>query len=132
MVVDTSAIIALLRDEPEADAIEECLATSTETCMSSLSVLETRVVLLTRHGTRAAADFELLLAKAEIDVLPFDQRQAELAFQAYRKYGKGSGNKAQLNLGDCTAYALAKSRGVPLLFKGDDFAHTDVAPALPG
>lgn len=130
IVVDTSAMVAFLRSEPEAEAIEELLDSDSELRMSAFNVLETKVVLRTRFGAHAASDFELLLAKADIAVEPFDAAQAELAFQAYRKFGKGSGHPAQLNLGDCTSYALAASLGVPLLYKGDDFTHTDVVSAL--
>lgn len=130
MVIDTSAILAFLRGEPEADAIEALLAESADAAMSAFSVLEARVVLLARFGDHAAAELELLISKAEIKVVPFDHTQAELAFQAYKAYGKGSGHPAQLNLGDCAAYALAKLRREPLLFKGDDFARTDLTPAL--
>ena len=130
MVIDTSAIIAFLRSEPEADAIEELLDTSPDLRMSSFTAFECRVVLHVRFGSRAAADFDLLLAKAEITLDPFDAEQSDLAFAANRRFGKGSGHPAQLNLGDCAAYALAKDRGLPLLFKGNDFIHTDLVSAL--
>jgi ribonuclease VapC len=97
--------------------------------MSALNAFECRVVLHVRFGPEAAADFELFLARADIIVEPFDATQAELAFSAYRKYGKGSGHPARLNLGDCAAYALAKSKDRALLFTGDDFGHTDVESA---
>ena len=130
MVIDTSAIIAFLRGEPEAETIEELLDSTAGSLMSAFTAFECRVVLHTRFGARAAADFDLLLVKAGISVEPFDDEQSELAFEAYRLYGKGSGHRAQLNLGDCAAYALASSHGLPLLFKGDDFIHTDIESVL--
>ena len=130
MVIDTSAIIAFLRNEPEAGAIEELLDSTPNAMMSAFTAFECRVVLHTRFGSRASADFDLVLAKAGIFVEPFDDEQSELAFAAYRRYGKGSGQRAQLNLGDCAAYALASSHGLPLLFKGDDFIHTDIDSVL--
>jgi ribonuclease VapC len=129
MVIDTSAIIAYLRSEPEAEAIESLLDRTADLRMSAFTALECRVVLHCRYGPRAAADFDLLVAKAGIRIEPFDDEQSELAFAAYRRFGKGTGHPAGLNLGDCAAYALATSRGLPLLFKGDDFTHTDIVPA---
>jgi ribonuclease VapC len=129
MVIDTSAIIAFLRSEPEADEIEDLLDQSADLRMSAFTALECRVVLHTRFGPHAAADFDLLVVKAGILVEPFDAEQAELAFDAYRRFGKGTGHPAQLNLGDCAAYTLAISRGLPLLYKGEDFARTDIESA---
>ena len=131
IVVDSSAIIAFLRNEPEAEAIEEHLESAPELQISSFNELECRVVLLRRFGERAVLELELLLARTGMVVAAFDSVQSELAYQAYRRYGKGGGHPAQLNLGDCAAYALASSLGAPLLFKGQDFVHTDIEPVLP-
>lgn len=126
MVIDTSAVVAYLRNEPEANAIETILDEAPELRMSAFTVFECRTVLRLRFGPSAAADFELLLAKAGVLVAPFDTEQSEFAFAAYRQFGKGTGHPARLNLGDCAAYALAKSRALPLLFNGNDFVHTDL------
>jgi len=130
MVIDSSAIIAFLRSEPEADAIEASLAAAPELWISAFTSLECRIVLFVRFGPWAAADFELLLAKLGVHVEPFDKEQAELAFDAYRRFGKGTGHPARLNIGDCASYALARSKGLPLLFKGGDFALTDIEVPL--
>ena len=79
---------------------------------------------------RALREFEVFLENLDVRILAFDTNQATIAFDAYRRFGKGSGHPAQLNLGDCAAYALARSLNLPLLFKGNDFIHTDVQPAL--
>lgn len=127
IVVDTSAVVAYLRGEPEALRIEAVLAAETEVCMSSVAAFECRVVLLRRYGPRAAADFELLVAKLAVELVPFDAGAVDLATRAYARYGRGGGSPARLNLVDCASYALARSRNLPLLFKGDDFSQTDVA-----
>lgn len=129
MVVDTSAVVAFLRNEPEAERVQEKLAQAS--ChMSALTVFECRTALLRRFGVAMLAEFDQLIQWAGIAIVPFDEGQAEAAFDAYRRFGKGSGHRAQLNLVDCAAYALAKTLNLPLLFKGDDFTHTDVASAL--
>jgi len=129
MVVDTSAVIAFLRNEPEAGRIEELLAQTDVLLISAVNVLECRTVLERRFGAAAVAEFERFLAETDAGVEAFDAEQSALAFEAYRRFGKGSGHPAQLNLGDCAAYALAKTHGLPLLFKGEDFSRTDVLAA---
>lgn len=130
LVVDTSAVVAFLRSEPEADGIEAALADAREIYISAFTVFEARVVLARRFGPHASADFELLLVKLRAEITPFDSEQADLAAGAYRRFGKGSGHPAQLNLGDCASYALARQLDLPLLFKGDDFGRTDLKAAL--
>jgi len=130
VVLDTSAIVAFLRGEPEADAIEAVLHQAEELTMSAFTLFETRTVLLLRFGSQAASDFELLALKLGVRVVPFDSEQCDLASAAYRRFGEGTGHPAQLNLGDCAAYALALQLGEPLLYKGGDFVHTDIEPAL--
>jgi ribonuclease VapC len=98
--------------------------------ISSVTVLETRIVLQSRHGDKAVHEFDEMLDHAGIVVVSFDAEMAETAFQAFRRYGKGRGHPAQLNIIDCAGYALAKIRGEPLLFKGGDFTRTDLQPAL--
>lgn len=130
MVIDTSALVAFLLDEPEADAIREALLTPTPARISAVTLFEARTVLWGRFGTTMLQGLEELLADLRPEVTPFDGEQSRLAFAAHRRYGKGSGHPARLNLGDCAAYALATSLDLPLLFKGDDFRRTDVRPAL--
>lgn len=129
MIVDTSALLALLLDEPEAPAIAESMAGATTRRMSAVNWFETVVVITSRRGERGAEAFRALLAKLRADIVPVDREQAQLAYAAWLAYGKGR-NPAALNLGDCFAYALARRLAEPLLFKGEDFAKTDVQQAL--
>ncbi|RAU21753.1 VapC toxin family PIN domain ribonuclease [Paramagnetospirillum kuznetsovii] len=134
MVIDTSAIMAFLLNEPEAEWIESTLAAADGCLLSAFTLFECRTVLLRRLGPASLGELETLVQVAQVTVSPFDAEQSALAFEAYRRYGKGCGHPAQLNLGDCAAYALAISKSSPLLFKGEDFVHTDVircpCPAL--
>ena len=98
--------------------------------MSALAVLEPKIVLFARLGPEAVSLFDQLLEKSGIVVVPFDDGMAGAAFDAFRRFGKRQGHPVQLNIVDCTMYALAKSRWEPLLFKDDDFARTDIVPAL--
>jgi len=128
IVVDTSAIIAMLLGEAEAFQYEDLLAAASDVRMSAVTDYETRVVLRPR-GPAMIGRYDALLAEIGIAIVPFDQEQSRLAFECYRHWGKGV-HPAALNLGDCAAYALAKSLDAPLLFKGADFARTDVKRAL--
>jgi ribonuclease VapC len=130
MVIDTSAILAILRKEPEAERFQKLVAGAGRRLMSAISALEATCVLEGRHGEHAGAEFELLAYKMPIELVAFDARQLEMARQAWRVYGKGR-HAAGLNFGDCAAYALAKSAGEPLLFKGSDFRQTDIPQADP-
>ncbi|MEX2648491.1 MAG: type II toxin-antitoxin system VapC family toxin [Alphaproteobacteria bacterium] len=130
MVVDSSAILAVLFDEPEATAVEDAIASDDERVISAVSVLECRMALYGRMGAPAVAQFEYMIQAAGFEIAPFDSVQALRAFDAFLRFGRRSGHLARLNMGDCASYALAMSRGVPLLFKGNDFRHTDVTPAL--
>lgn len=103
---------------------------ATSLTISSITVLEIRIVLQSRHGDDAVDEFDEMLKDAGIVVVPFDTEMADTAFQAFRRYGKGRSHPAQLNIIDCVAYGLAKVRGEPLLFKGGDFNRTDLQPAL--
>jgi ribonuclease VapC len=98
--------------------------------MSAVAVLESRIVLQSRYGRLAVEAFDEMLEQAGIVIVPFDGQMAQLAFDAFRRYGKGQGHPAQLNIVDCAVYALAKMRGEALLFKGSDFERTDVQPAV--
>lgn len=127
MIVDTSALIAILRDESEAPAFAEAIATAAACRMSAASFLEAAAVIDAGRDPVASRRFDELLATAQVMIEPVTETQARTAREAYRDFGKGSGHPAQLNFGDCFAYALAKETGEPLLFKGDDFHHTDIA-----
>ncbi|HTE39129.1 MAG TPA: type II toxin-antitoxin system VapC family toxin [Reyranella sp.] len=128
IVVDTSAIIALLLGEAEAAQYANLLADAPDVRMSAVTDYEARVVLRPR-GPAMIFRYDALLAEIGVSIVPFDQEQARLAFEGYRHWGKGV-HPAALNLGDCAAYALAKTLDAPLLFKGADFARTDVRRAL--
>lgn len=125
MVIDTSAIIAILLGEPEAPELARAIEDASPRLLSAANLLETSMVIEARKGDAAGREFDLLLYRAGIDVVPVDQEQAEIARVAWRRYGKGR-YPANLKFGDCFAYALAKTTGLPLLFKGDDFNQTDI------
>jgi ribonuclease VapC len=130
MVVDTSAIVASVANEADCTRFRDAMRGAPLLAMSSVSVLETRVVLYSRYGAEAVRAFDVLLEDFGIIIAPFDGNLADLAFGGFRRYGKGRGHPAQLNIIDCAAYALARSRSEPLLFKGGDFARTDIESAL--
>jgi ribonuclease VapC len=125
MIVDTSALIAILRREPERDAFRDKLLAAGIVSISAVGLVESRIIA-EREGGRAELD--TLLAAADVRVVPVDQVQADAASDAFFRYGKGR-HPAALNLGDLFAYALATTAGEPLLYKGNDFARTDVTPA---
>jgi len=129
MVIDASAILAILLKETGRDAIVDALQASPVRLMSAVNALEAALVIEARKGPAGAREFDLLLHRAGIDVVPFTPEQFEGARSAWRKYGKGN-HPARLNIGDCCAYALSKLTGEPLLFKGEDFARTDLVPAI--
>lgn len=130
MVIDTSAIIAILFQEPEAAQFSAAIEGDATRLMSAASVLEASIVVEAASGETGGRELDLLLYKAGIEIAAVTADQVELARRAYRAYGKGR-HAAGLNYGDCFAYALAKASAEPLLYKGDDFARTDIAPALP-
>ncbi len=127
MIVDTSAIIAMLQLEPEATAMLRVLSTRRDAIMSAASYLECGIVVDSAKNPKASANFDMLIRDLRIGIEPVTAEHAKLARQAYRDFGKGSGHKAQLNFGDCFAYALATERGEALLYKGDDFIHAGLA-----
>ena len=129
IVIDTSALVAILGDEPERRFFNELIDAESNTCISSASLLETRMVLFARSGDTAVLALDAFLLKCEMTVVEVSPRIADIAFDAYRRFGKGMGHPAALNYGDCFSYALAKYLDVPLLFKGDDFTLTDIVPA---
>ena len=127
MVIDTSAIIAFLLNEPDAQRVHSVLSEQKRRVMSAVNFLETQLVCTGgRFGPDTAIGFERFIGVVQLVVLPFDEIQARIAAQAFRRYGKGQGHPAQLNMGDCAAYALAKTLNEPLLFVGNDFTQTDV------
>ena len=130
IVVDSSALIAILFDEPERPAMEAVIAGSEPCVMSAVNAHETASVLRARHGPDAVERFWGFLTACEIEIVPFDEAQVHIAAVAFDQYGKGLHPRARLNLSDCAAYALAKTCAAPLLFKGDDFTHTDLQSAL--
>ena len=130
MVVDTSAVLCILFGEPEAARFAYALATAERCVISSFSVLEAVAVVTSRKGEAGTRELDLLLHRSRIEVVPFTAEQLELARAAWTKYGKGR-HPAGLNIGDCCAYALARYRGEPLLFKGEDFSKTDIVAGDP-
>jgi ribonuclease VapC len=130
MIIDTSAIIAILRDEPEALSCAKAIADASSRRVSAVNFVEAAVVIDGSRNPIASRRFDDLLREAHVVVDPVTELQARIAREAYRDFGKGSGHGAGLNFGDCFAYALAKATGEPLLFKGDDFNRTDVTPVL--
>jgi ribonuclease VapC len=130
MVLDTSAIVAAIAAEANSFRFRSAMLEAPSLAISAVTVLEYRIVLQSRYGSTAVAEFDAMLAGAAIAIEPFDAAMSQEAFDAFRRYGKGQGHPAQLNILDCAAYALAKIRGEPLLFKGDDFARTDIQTAF--
>lgn len=129
IVVDTSALIAVTNHEAERRRFLEIIAKSDRCLMSSVTLLETRLVTFGRFGEAGIERLNEWLATFNPDIVAFDEVQVETAFAAFMTYGKGIHAKARLNFGDCAAYALAKGLNIPLLYKGDDFAATDIVAA---
>jgi len=128
VILDSSAIIAVLRNEPEASAFAELIEACEQRRVSAVSYVESAVVIDGAKDAIASRRFDDFFRASKIAIEPVTPRQAEIARQAYRDFGKGR-HMAGLNFGDCFAYALAKDMDEPLLFKGDDFRHTDVERA---
>ena len=126
MVIDTSALLAVLLRESEAEAFVQAFTKDPKRLLSALSALETAIVIHGRKGPAGVHELDLLIHAAGLTIVNFDADQVQLARTAYEKFGKGY-HPAALNLGDCCSYALALSSGEPLLFKGNDFSKTDVA-----
>ena len=125
MVIDTSAIVAIALNEPEAEEFEQRIADDPVRLISAATVLEATMVIETRLGDAGGREFDLWLLKISAEIVPVDAEQTDMARRAWRRYGKGH-HAAALNYGDCFSYALAVTRGEPLLFKGADFAKIDV------
>lgn len=129
IALDSSAILAILFKEPERDVFARKIADTEALFVSAATVLETTVVLTRRSALRDDRYLQRFLVENAVTIVSFDAEQSEIARDAYRRYGQGSGHPARLNFGDCFSYALAKQLGAPLLYKGTDFAQTDVAIA---
>lgn len=131
MIIDTSALIAILRGEPDAEQISQALEhAQTSRRMSSATYLETCLVIDASKDPVLSRNLDRLIEIAQIEIVAFTSEHARLARQAYIDFGKGSGHPAQLNFGDCFAYALARALDEPILFKGSDFGQTDLISAL--
>ena len=131
MIVDTSALIAILRSERDARSYAEAIASAAMRRVSAVNYVEAAAVIDASRDPIASRRFDELLREAQLTIEPVTEAQARMAREAYRDFGRGSGHPASLNFGDCFAYALAKAMNEPLLFKGDDFTHTDIESALP-
>jgi len=125
MVIDTSAVMAILQSEPEARRFAEAIETATVRLISAVSILEAGILVESRKGEDGARELDALVAAAALEVIPFDNEQAAIARSAFTQYGEGR-HVARLNFGDCAVYALATTRALPLLFKGEGFAATDL------
>ena len=125
MVLDTSAVLAILQNEPERREFNQAIEAADTRSLSTASFVECSMILESRYGADGVRDFDLFIAKAQVSLVPVDEEQADLARRAFRKYGKGR-HPAGLNFGDCFSYALAQALDKPLLFKGNDFNQTDI------
>ncbi len=131
MILDSSALLAILQNEPERRIFNEAIEAA-ETCVLSVaSWIEVSIIVETRFGAEGLQTFDRFIDRAGIELAAVDFEQAKVAREAYHRFGKGR-HPAALNFGDCFSYALARVRGAPLLFKGRDFAQTDIASAVPG
>lgn len=130
MIVDSSALIAILKEEPGSDILSEVLDSADSPSMSAANYLESGVVADGYRNAVLSRRLDELTDRFSIQIEPVTADQARIARQAYRDYGKGSGHPANLNFGDCFSYALARDKREPILFKGDDFLHTDLRSAL--
>ncbi|MFM8900726.1 MAG: type II toxin-antitoxin system VapC family toxin [Burkholderiales bacterium] len=130
IAADTSALVAIAFNEPERDAFLQVVAQSSKVLVSTVSVVEARMVVHGRRGQRAVVLLDDLLRLPPFELVAPGAAEMDAAYAAFVTFGKGSGHPASLNFGDVFSYALAKVRGLPLLFKGDDFSQTDVASAV--
>ncbi len=129
MILDSSAIVAILENEPEREAFTALVSSASRLSISAVTYMETSLVLAKRRGASTASLLDVMVASLGIAIVPLSQRHAQIARNAYLRFGKGF-HPAALNLGDCASYALAIDSGDPLLYKGGDFAQTDIASAI--
>jgi len=130
MVIDSSALLAILYNEPERRAFNEAIGVAESRVMSAATFVEVSIVIDSRFGAEGLRDLDLFIERAGIKIVPVDREQAYVARGAFSRFGKGR-HAAGLNYGDCFSYALAMVLGEPLLFKGGDFGQTDVTPFAP-
>ncbi|MBC6445512.1 MAG: type II toxin-antitoxin system VapC family toxin [Alphaproteobacteria bacterium GM202ARS2] len=128
MVIDPSAVLAILQREPESERFAALIEAAPIRLISAVSLLEAGMIAEVRKGEAGALELDNFILRGQLQTVPFDAEQADGARLAFRRFGKGQ-HPASLNFGDCAAYALAKSRGEPLLFKGEDFSKTDIEHA---
>ncbi len=126
MIIDTSVVVALIHEEPEADLFRRWIEQAAVRRISAANYVEAAAVVDGRRDPRLSAALDHALTGMRIEVVPFTAHQASLARAAYQRFGRGSGHPARLNMGDCFSYALARDLGEPLLYKGNDFALTDI------
>jgi ribonuclease VapC len=126
VIVDTSVLVAILLDEPESAAFVHAMNVSRRRSMSAASYVELAAVVDGRGNPSLSGTLDVAIRRLRIEIVPFTVEQARIAREAYQRFGRGSGHPAQLNMGDCFSYALARDLGEPLLFKGRDFALTDI------
>jgi ribonuclease VapC len=131
MIVDSSALVAILRREPGHEIYQDALETNSPVRISAANYFETSIVIDSRREFDLSMDFDRLMEGIGIQIEPVTPEHARIARQAYRDYGRGSGHRANLNFGDCFTYALARDKREPVLFKGNDFQHTDLTSAVP-
>lgn len=129
MVIDASALVAILLAEPEAPRLVSAIASAQSRLVGASTLLEAAAVMLGRKGSQGEIALDALLQRLDIQVVPFTVEAGAHARSAYRRYGKGVGSPSVLNFGDCLSYGTAMALGETLLFKGEDFPHTDILPA---
>lgn len=127
IIVDTSALMAVMLGEPEKGKFIETISGADIIRVGSATLLESRMVLTGRKGRDAVQDLDDFIQESGMEIMPVTATDVDLAFEAFLRYGKGSGSGAKLNFGDCFSYALAKRMNAPLLFKGNDFSQTDIS-----
>jgi ribonuclease VapC len=130
MIVDSSAIVAIVKKEADARIFTDALEAEINCKISTATFVEAAIVIDAKRDPVISRRYDEILRDAAVELIPVDALQARIARDAYRDFGRGSGHPARLNFGDCFAYALAKAADEPLLYKGDDFAHTDIVSAL--
>jgi ribonuclease VapC len=130
LVIDSSAVIAILKAEEDAAELLRTLLSAERPLMGAATYLECGTVVLRRMGRDRLADYRNFLDETQVEVVSMTREEADAGIEAYARYGRGSKHPAGLNLGDCFSYALARTRNLPLLFKGEDFVHTDIEPAV--
>jgi ribonuclease VapC len=130
IVIDTSAILTILNYEPERAAFYEAIWTATRRVVGAVTYQEAGQVLAARRGVNGVYDLEDFVSFIDAEIVSYDPHHARIAIDAFQRFGKGIDPRARLNFCDCAVYALAKALDAPLLYKGDDFTHTDIASAL--